>query len=403
MLLLATPILSFTSLKTQSSASLFADPPPIGSPFILALLTRSLHLPRIPMVLLICSITRPVPLLGKILHPSLPLVSGLLHISSRSLEWNDEPAEEQGLGESPPCGTDDISTQNSERKEDNVVNGTEENEWDRLLRVRWEKYRHEEEAALGRGKQQRKAVSYREEYAPNPSETLSESSIALGHIPPYQVLHEKQSGELLPEARWRAGHALDGDRSNGGLELESFLWCFEAHPYIAAEFSNEYRKAEVARGQFKAGAKLMVDGLIYINCLPLQDAIEQNAMSLDTFFASNGFPCPALQNPSNHFLKTINKDFDDQETKRRSNRNDVKSYESSNLKQQVQAEVAALSAQESGIVEKKKRGHANFQTQCIVLAKRSSVNREHASRCRLLLATPCYIHHCGSSFGDCVP
>ncbi|KAI9095724.1 hypothetical protein K1719_026284 [Acacia pycnantha] len=58
------------------------------------------------------------------------------------------------------------------------------------------------------------------------------------------------------------------------------------------------------------------------------------------FFASNGFPFPAVKNPSNHFLKTINKDFDDQE---------------------------------SGIVEKK-RGHANFQTQCIVLAKRSSVN-----------------------------
>lgn len=40
--------------------------------------------------------------------------------------------------------------------------------------VRWEKYQSEEEAALGRGKRQRKAVSYREAYAPHPSETLSE-------------------------------------------------------------------------------------------------------------------------------------------------------------------------------------------------------------------------------------
>lgn len=39
---------------------------------------------------------------------------------------------------------------------------------------RWEKYQSEEEAVLGRGKRQRKAVSYREAYAPHPSETLSE-------------------------------------------------------------------------------------------------------------------------------------------------------------------------------------------------------------------------------------
>ena len=28
------------------------------------------------------------------------------------------------------------------------------------------------------------------------------------------------------------------------------------------------------------------------------------------FFALNGFPCPTLQNPSDHFVKTINKDFE---------------------------------------------------------------------------------------------
>lgn len=42
------------------------------------------------------------------------------------------------------------------------------------LVCRWEKYQSEEEAALGRGKRQRKAVSYREVYAPHPSETMSE-------------------------------------------------------------------------------------------------------------------------------------------------------------------------------------------------------------------------------------
>ncbi|XP_024030153.1 protein CHROMATIN REMODELING 4 isoform X2 [Morus notabilis] len=93
--------------------------------------------------------------------------------SVKSLEWNDEPTEEQGGAESPPGMTDDMSALSSDKKEDNTV--TEENEWDRLLRVRWEKYQSEEEAVLGRGKRQRKAVSYREAYAPHPSETLSES------------------------------------------------------------------------------------------------------------------------------------------------------------------------------------------------------------------------------------
>ncbi|RWV92690.1 hypothetical protein GW17_00044914 [Ensete ventricosum] len=30
----------------------------------------------------------------------------------------------------------------------------------------------------------------------------------------------------------------------------------------------------------------------------------------DEFFATNGFPCPSLSNPSDHYLRTINKDFD---------------------------------------------------------------------------------------------
>ena len=57
------------------------------------------------------------------------------YLFTQSLEWNDEPTDEHGGTESPPVVTDDVSTQNSERKEDNLV-VTEENEWDKLLRVR---------------------------------------------------------------------------------------------------------------------------------------------------------------------------------------------------------------------------------------------------------------------------
>ncbi|XP_023766968.1 protein CHROMATIN REMODELING 4 [Lactuca sativa] len=92
--------------------------------------------------------------------------------SVKSLDWNDESNEEQGGTESLVDVIDDATAQNLEKKEDNSGNVVEENEWDRLLRVRWEKYQSEEEAALGRGKRQRKAVSYREAYAPRPIETL---------------------------------------------------------------------------------------------------------------------------------------------------------------------------------------------------------------------------------------
>ncbi|XP_022146554.1 protein CHROMATIN REMODELING 4 isoform X3 [Momordica charantia] len=95
--------------------------------------------------------------------------------SVKSVDWNDEPAAEEQGAESPTGVNDDICAQNSERKEDNALAGAEENEWDRLLRIRWEKYQSEEEAVLGRGKRLRKAVSYREAYAPHPSEILSES------------------------------------------------------------------------------------------------------------------------------------------------------------------------------------------------------------------------------------
>lgn len=33
-------------------------------------------------------------------------------------------------------------------------------------------------------------------------------------------------------------------------------------------------------------------------------------LNLVQFFAANGFPCPTLHNPSDHYLRIINKDFE---------------------------------------------------------------------------------------------
>ncbi|CDY68094.1 BnaCnng57570D, partial [Brassica napus] len=94
--------------------------------------------------------------------------------SVKPVEWNEETAEEQVGAESPPLVADDTDEHSSERKDDDVVTFTEENDWDRLLRMRWKRYQSEEEATLGRGKRLRKAVSYREAYAPNTSGAVVE-------------------------------------------------------------------------------------------------------------------------------------------------------------------------------------------------------------------------------------
>ncbi|XP_029123853.1 ABC transporter G family member 1 isoform X2 [Elaeis guineensis] len=98
------------------------------------------------------------------------------------------------------------------------------------------------------------------------------------------------------------------------------------------------------------------------------------------FFAQNGFPCPSLRNPSDHYLRTINKDFD--ETVRGSSSQSkttaeaidilVKSYKLSNIRQEVERRVAEMHRLEGDVV--KTRSQASFTTQCIVLTKRSFIN-----------------------------
>ncbi|KDP29717.1 hypothetical protein JCGZ_18652 [Jatropha curcas] len=101
----------------------------------------------------------------------------------------------------------------------------------------------------------------------------------------------------------------------------------------------------------------------------------------EQFFSSNGFPCPTLRNPSDHYLRTINKDFDvDIEQGLRGSRSTedvinmlIKSYKSSEIYHDVQHQVAYIS-KKNGEILGKKGSQASFITQCVVLTKRSFIN-----------------------------
>ncbi|XP_059313769.1 ABC transporter G family member 1 [Lycium ferocissimum] len=98
------------------------------------------------------------------------------------------------------------------------------------------------------------------------------------------------------------------------------------------------------------------------------------------FFALSGYPCPTLQNPSDHFLRTINSDFDQDieegPTRRKSTEEVIniliKSYQASDMYEAVQSQVAEICKQEGEVLEK--RSHASFTTQSLVLTRRSFVN-----------------------------
>ncbi|XP_026391162.1 ABC transporter G family member 11-like isoform X2 [Papaver somniferum] len=109
------------------------------------------------------------------------------------------------------------------------------------------------------------------------------------------------------------------------------------------------------------------------------------------FFTLNGFPCPTKRNPSDHYLRTINKDFDNvsliqnEDTEQGLEGNNcklltteeatnilVESYRLSQFSQEVKLRVSEISNKEGRILEK--GSHACFLTQSIALTKRSFVN-----------------------------
>ncbi|XP_004289302.1 PREDICTED: ABC transporter G family member 11-like [Fragaria vesca subsp. vesca] len=104
------------------------------------------------------------------------------------------------------------------------------------------------------------------------------------------------------------------------------------------------------------------------------------ASQAEEFFASNGFPCPTLRNPSDHYLRTINKDFDtdiEQGLGGKTRTEEaidilINSYKSSSTFKQLHDQVAKICQQKRGALEK--GSQANFMTQCLVLTRRSFVN-----------------------------
>ncbi|CAN6581891.1 unnamed protein product [Malus baccata var. baccata] len=102
------------------------------------------------------------------------------------------------------------------------------------------------------------------------------------------------------------------------------------------------------------------------------DAYEARTLSL-CFFAQAGFPCPALRNPSDHFLRCINSDFDKKITTAEAIRVLIDSYRSSQYSYAAREKVEEIS-KVKGTVLDSGGSQASFFMQAFQLSKRSFVN-----------------------------
>ncbi|CAI9285292.1 unnamed protein product [Lactuca saligna] len=97
------------------------------------------------------------------------------------------------------------------------------------------------------------------------------------------------------------------------------------------------------------------------------------------FFAVNGFPCPDLQNPADHYLMTINVDFDEGTVSGEVPDEHIinalaESYKSSEMYMEVKSEIFTICGEEGELIQREGSLEANFITQCTVLSQRSFIN-----------------------------
>ncbi|XP_037452782.1 ABC transporter G family member 11-like isoform X2 [Triticum dicoccoides] len=99
------------------------------------------------------------------------------------------------------------------------------------------------------------------------------------------------------------------------------------------------------------------------------------------FFTESGFPCPHLRNPSDHFLRTINKDFDEEivessKARRKPAAEAIEiltdAYQSPAYSEKTMDRIAEMKG--IGGAPFRKREQASFSTKLFVLTRRSFVN-----------------------------
>ncbi|CAN6355825.1 unnamed protein product [Urochloa humidicola] len=99
------------------------------------------------------------------------------------------------------------------------------------------------------------------------------------------------------------------------------------------------------------------------------------------FFTLNGFPCPHLRSPSDHFLRTINKDFDEEMVESsKANRKTAAeaieilttAYKSSSYSEKTTDQIVEMKHMDGASF--RRREQASFSTKLFVLTRRSFLN-----------------------------